>query len=136
MDAAKTPAGLLSALSPAECWSLVSTQPVGRIAWSGPSGITVLPVNFVVDGESVHLRTAAYSELARECDDSPVAFQVDSFDEDTRSGWSVLLRGRAHADFSGSGPAAPPDVWPTGSHSLQVQVSIDLVSGRRVHSER
>ena len=49
---------------------------------------------------SVRIRTAAYSEAARECDDSPVAFEVDTFDEAERSGWSVLMRGHAHLDFA------------------------------------
>ena len=39
------------------------------------------------------VRTTAYSEVARECDDSPVAFEVDDVEESTQSGWSVLMRG-------------------------------------------
>ena len=55
-------------------WS--ASRPVGRLAWQSPDGPTVVPVNFVVDGHSVRIRTAAYSAMARECDDSAVAFQV------------------------------------------------------------
>ena len=55
----------------------------GRLAWAGPQGPTVIPVNFVVDRRPrCSVRTAAYSALARECDDSPVAFEVDQFDAD------------------------------------------------------
>jgi hypothetical protein len=128
-------AGHLHELSPDECWERARTRPVGRIAWLGADGLTVIPVNFTVDGRAVHVRTSGYSAMARECDDSPVAFQVDDFDPDTRSGWSVLMRGHAHIDFRSSVPEQPLDVWPAGSHTLHVSVLVDQVGGRRVNVE-
>jgi len=119
-------------LTPDECWTLAASQPVGRLAWTGPQGPTVIPVNFVVTGRRVHVRTAAYSALARECDDSLVAFEVDQFDAETRSGWSVLMRGRAHLVYGGSDGTDEPDVWPAGIRGLQVTVDVDEVTGRRV----
>ena len=56
--------GHLLDLTVDECWELAASQPVGRLAWTGPSGPTVIPVNFAVDGRLVHVRTAAYSALA------------------------------------------------------------------------
>ena len=101
--------GRLVDLSPDECWELAGSRPVGRLAWTGPHGRpAIVPVNFTVDGRNVHIRTAAYSEAARECDDSPVAFEVDTFDEAARSGWSVLMRGHAHLDFGRSGRRSRP----------------------------
>jgi len=132
MDTTHPASGQLHDLSVDECWSLATTQAVGRIAWAGRDGITVIPVNFTVDGQAVHIRTAAYSALARECDDSPVSFQVDSFDPDTHSGWSVLMRGRAHVDFRGTGPANPAEVWAAGSRNLHLNVVVDHITGRRV----
>jgi uncharacterized protein len=129
MDTAQ---GHLQELTDAECWSLAISRPVGRIAWLGRDGLTVVPVNFTVDGRAVHIRTAGYSVLAQECDDSEVAFEIDDVDPDSRSGWSVLMRGRAHVHFRGEGPSDPPDVWPAGSHGLHVSVDVDHVSGRRV----
>jgi hypothetical protein len=136
MDIAHPTAGLLRDLSIAECWSLATTRPVGRIAWTGADGVSVVPVNFTVDGEAVHIRTAGYSAMARECDDSPVAFQIDEFDPGTHGGWSVLMRGRAHVDFRGASSADLPEVWPAGSHTLHVSVLIEQISGRRVQSDR
>jgi hypothetical protein len=115
-----------------ECWALAASQPVGRLAWSGPRGPTVIPVNFEVTGRTVHVRTAAYSALARECEDSVVAFEVDSFDADTRTGWSVLMRGRAHFDFHGGDGSDDPDVWAVGSRALRVTVDVTEVSGRQI----
>ena len=114
MDISQTGSGQLLDLTADECWSLALTQPVGRLVWTGPAGPTVVPVNFEVTGRRVVVRTAAYSSLARECDDSPVAFEVDEYDAATRSGWSVVMRGHAHLDYSGSDGSNDPDVWPGG----------------------
>jgi hypothetical protein len=132
MDISQPGSGQLIDLTADECWSLAVTQPVGRLVWTGPVGPTVVPVNFEVNGRRVHVRTAAYSALARECDDSPVAFEIDHFDEATRSGWSVLMRGHAHLDYSGSDGSDDPDVWPSGARALRVVIDVDEVSGRRV----
>jgi nitroimidazol reductase NimA-like FMN-containing flavoprotein (pyridoxamine 5'-phosphate oxidase superfamily) len=132
MDATPGQPAPLQELGPDECWELAATQPVGRLAWTGPSGPTVIPVNFEVDGRQVRLRTAAYSALAQECDDSPVAFEVDSFDASTRTGWSVLMRGRATLAYGGAGGEAVPEVWAGGSRSLRVTVEVAEISGRRV----
>jgi uncharacterized protein len=126
--------GRLVDLSPDECWELAASRPVGRLAWTGSHGrLTVVPVNFTVDGRSVHIRTAAYTEAARECDDSPVAFEVDTFDEAQRSGWSVLMRGHAHLDFAGTADDEQPDVWVAGARNLQLRVEVEEITGRRVH---
>jgi uncharacterized protein len=132
MDASQGHSAPLHDLTPDECWELATSQPVGRVAWSGPQGLTVIPVNFEVNGEEVRLRTAAYSALARECDDSLVAFQVDSFDAATRTGWSVLMRGRAHIDYGGGASQVGPEPWAGGTRALRVIVDVAEISGRRV----
>jgi nitroimidazol reductase NimA-like FMN-containing flavoprotein (pyridoxamine 5'-phosphate oxidase superfamily) len=118
-------------IAPDECWALASGQPVGRLAWSGAHGPTVIPVNFTVNGAEVLVRTTAHSEVARECDDSAVAFEVDHVDASTRSGWSVLMRGRAHLEYGASGDT-DPDVWMPGPRSLRLRVEVLEVTGRRI----
>ena len=80
----------------------------------------------------MHVRTAAYSEAARECDDSPVAFEVDTFDEAERSGWSVLMRGHAHLDFAAPDGDHGPDVWAAGARNLRLRVDVEEITGRRI----
>ena len=92
----------------------------------------MVPVNFVLTGGRVHIRTAAYSALARECDDSLVAFEVDEFDADSRSGWSVLMRGRAHL-ASGARRRRPSRTsGPPEPAACSVTVDVEEISGRRV----
>jgi nitroimidazol reductase NimA-like FMN-containing flavoprotein (pyridoxamine 5'-phosphate oxidase superfamily) len=132
MDTSPDERAALRDLTPDECWALAASQPVGRLAWSGAQGPTVIPVNFEVSGRAVHVRTTAYSALGRECEDSAVAFEIDSFDAGARTGWSVLMRGYARFDFHGGDGSDTPDVWAAGTRALRVTVEVDEVSGRRI----
>lgn len=121
--------GRLAVLSDGECWDLLRSQPVGRIAWSGIQGVSVVPVNFTVVDEAIILRTTPYSLLARDSADREVAFQVDHLDLERHEGWSVLARGRTHrADRS----PEHPQPWATGSRVLGLRIDVRSVSGRRL----
>jgi hypothetical protein len=126
-------AGRLLELAEDECWDLLAGAPVGRLAWKGAEGLSVVPVNFVVADGRIAMNTAAYSAQARECDDLPVAFQVDAVDASARSGWSVLVRGTAHVEYSHP-PDESPDVWPAGVKPLHLVIDPTSVSGRRLLS--
>ena len=77
-----------------ECLHLLRTGGVGRVAWQdNAEGLTVLPVNYRVIGDSVVFRTSEASTLARLAKPTRVAFQVDEIDHATAVGWSVLVRG-------------------------------------------
>jgi len=52
-------------------------------------------VSFVDQGEAVVFRTAPGSKLTAADNELPVAFEVDGFDEDHRTGWSVVIGGKA-----------------------------------------
>ena len=122
---------LLVDLDETECYRLAPTEPVGRLASTGPDGPAVVPVNFTLEDGALHIRTAAYSALAQQCDDSRVAFEVDAYDADSRIGWSVVMVGRAALGFASAGAPAP-DVWPVGAKAVQLTVAVDRVTGRRL----
>ncbi|HWI42391.1 MAG TPA: pyridoxamine 5'-phosphate oxidase family protein [Nocardioides sp.] len=121
--------GRLVEIGEPECWDLLSTRPVGRIAWRGSEGVSVFPVNFAVEGHAVVLRTSPYSLIARDCVDREVAFQVDQIDEDDHTGWTVLLRGRCVREPRPADAATP---WVTGPRLLGLKVDARSISGRRV----
>ena len=77
------------------CLRLLGAVSVGRVGFVAGGEVVVLPVNFVLDGESVLFRTASGSKLAGAEDGSVVAFEADNYDDITQSGWSVLVNGRA-----------------------------------------
>ena len=124
---------MLAELDEDECWELAGTVPVGRVVWTGSKGPMVVPVNFVVQDRRVVVHSSPYSEMVRDVDDSRVVFEVDEVDPVTRSGWSVLLRGRAHVAFRDTDSDLPDvDTWAEGSRRLAVVIEVDEVSGRRV----
>ena len=123
----------LEELPPDECWELLASSTVGRIAWTAADGPAVVPVNFAVDGHAVHLRTRAFSALVQKADAERVAFQVDRIDEDSHTGWSVLARGRAVVRYGAEADAGPAvGTWPTGPRSALVVIEVDRISGRRL----
>ncbi|CAB4737694.1 unannotated protein [freshwater metagenome] len=113
------------------CWQLLETVSVGRLAWVDAQGPVVVPVNLAVSAGSVVVRTAAYSTIAREVDDSRVAVEVDLFDDQARTGWSVLVRGVARVLLEPA-PADAPTAWPTGTKSATVRIRPTKVTGRRL----
>lgn len=121
--------GRLVVLSEKECWELLSTRPVGRLAWCGDREVCVVPVNFAVDADGVRLRTTPYSLMARECSGREVAFEVDAIDDEQHSGWSVLVRGRCERDDR---PSDEPRPWVTGSRVLGLRIAVRSVTGRRL----
>ena len=66
---------------------------LGRVAFVCDGLPLVLPVNHILFGDAVVFRTGGGSKLAAAQDQLPVAFEIDGFDSDRRSGWSVLVRG-------------------------------------------
>ncbi len=81
------------------CLQLLATVPVGRVSFLADGEIVVLPVNHVVDGQDPVFRTARGSKLSAAEGQDLVAFEADSYDERTKSGWSVLVNGRAQAVY-------------------------------------
>ena len=113
------------------CWSLLETARVGRLVWVDADGPVAVPVNIAVSDGAVVIRTAAYSAIAREVDDSRVALEVDDLDHESRTAWSVLVRGVARVLFEPA-PADAPTAWPTGSKSATVRIRPTRVTGRRL----
>jgi uncharacterized protein len=78
-----------------ECLSRLGAARVGRVAFVSQGDPVILPVNHGMDGESVIFRTSSGSKLLASDSELPVAFEVDGYDPDRRSGWSVMVRGVA-----------------------------------------
>ncbi|GAA3645958.1 hypothetical protein GCM10022237_01830 [Nocardioides ginsengisoli] len=121
--------GRLITLSDDECWDHLRSRPVGRIAWSGAQGVSVIPVNFAVEDGDLVIRTSPYSLMARDCADRDVAFEVDDFDGLAHEGWSVLVQGRCTRDRIASDAPTP---WVTGPRTLGLRITPRQVAGRRV----
>jgi len=83
----------LEILTFGDCLRLLDSVPVGRIGFFADGEIVILPVNHVVDGQDVIFRTGAGSKLSSISNKNLVGFEADSYNERTRSGWSVVVSG-------------------------------------------
>lgn len=81
------------------CLHRLAAVPVGRVSFLADGEIMVLLVNHVMDGQDPVFRTARGSKLSAAEGQDLVAFEADGYDERTKSGWSVLVNGRAHAVY-------------------------------------
>lgn len=85
----------LEVLSEAECFTLAATARMGRIVFTDRAMPAVWPVTFTTDGESMILCAPAGSKLAARINETVIAFEVDEFAYETRTGWSVTFLGIA-----------------------------------------
>ena len=120
-----------------ECFELLARVPIGRIVYTDQALPAIQPVNFVVDGQSVVIRTAAGGRLAFRATGTVVAFEVDDFaDGHIRSGWSVVAVGRAVEVTDEQELVAVrqlgPHLWVGGAKEYYLRVAIEIISGRRL----
>jgi nitroimidazol reductase NimA-like FMN-containing flavoprotein (pyridoxamine 5'-phosphate oxidase superfamily) len=90
----------LDELSESECWMLLRTVDVGRLATPTPrGGVDVFPVNHLVDQGSIVFRTAMGTKVSNAVDAAEVAFEADNaartYDEQRDDPWSVVVHGVA-----------------------------------------
>ncbi|MGP4096884.1 helix-turn-helix domain-containing protein [Nonomuraea sp. KM90] len=138
------PAGsVLEGLEPEECLRLIGPGGIGRVAFTGSHGPTVLPVNYRLHDGAIVFRTAHGGPMDRDLRtglegvDIMIGFQVDRIDEARHEGWSVLVQGAAHhvpeSEAAGMGEA---DVtpWAGGRRHLYIRVVPHHITGRRIHA--
>ncbi len=77
-----------------ECWSVLASLSVGRLAVLGDDDAPdIFPVNYVTHDELIYVRTAPGSKLMDVARDPRVAFEVDAAGGELA--WSVVVRGAA-----------------------------------------
>ncbi|MEV6097387.1 pyridoxamine 5'-phosphate oxidase family protein [Nocardia sp. NPDC051981] len=85
-------------LSRDESMRLLASVPFGRVVFTRDALPAVRPVNHIVDGETVIVRTRLTSRLTstvRADSAVVVAYEADDIDRVTRLGWSVVVIGLA-----------------------------------------
>ena len=85
----------MGVLDEATCVELLESTPIGRIGFSTDGELLVLPVNYRWYEQSVVFRTLEGLKLAAAAHEQHVCFEVDHWDADSRTGWSVVVQGVA-----------------------------------------
>jgi nitroimidazol reductase NimA-like FMN-containing flavoprotein (pyridoxamine 5'-phosphate oxidase superfamily) len=127
----------LTAVPEVECWQLLASRELGRVGVLVDDRPEVLPVNYILDGETVLFRTAEGTVL-NEAASRVVAFEVDHVDEATHEGWSVLMQGQAQ-DIGSAIDANSERMrrlslvtWAPGARHRWFRIKPDKLTGRRL----
>lgn len=118
-----------------DCWTLLRSAEVGRLAVCGAEGPDIYPINFVVDHGTIVFRTAEGSKLAATLSAPDVAFETDGFDPAANDAWSVVVKGRAevvtrvHEQIETM--ELPLFPWHASPKPYFIRIVPGVVSGRR-----
>lgn len=119
------------------CLELLASTSIGRVAVTVGALPAVLPVTFgMLDGDIVFW-TGEGTKLRAAVANAVVAFEADAIDVQDRSGWSVLVVGRAveinDPDTLARARALGIRPWSlSGGRHRAVLVHPEFVSGRRI----
>jgi hypothetical protein len=122
-----------------ECLRLVRASTLGRLAVVIGERPLVFPVNFVLDGTAVVLRTDEGTKLyaARH---GFVAFECDDIDRTYHTGWSVLFSGNAEEVREPAEVARldrlPLGPWAPGPKAVWLRIRPHAITGRRITPHR
>ncbi|GAA2310489.1 hypothetical protein GCM10010149_71110 [Nonomuraea roseoviolacea subsp. roseoviolacea] len=134
-------APMLEKLDRDECLRLIAPGGIGRVAFAGPDGPTVLPVNYKLHEGAVVFRTAQGGQMDQalrtgmEGVEVKIGFEVDQIDEARREGWSVLVQGPAHLvkeEELDAVMGAQVSPWAGGARELYIRILPHQVTGRRI----
>ena len=120
-----------------QCLDLLATNHLGRVAWQAADLPQILPVTYAMHQGSVYFRTTPDGILSELAQPTRVALEVDELDQQTRSGWSIVLQGRTSAvtepdAVAGLWAADSLVPWAAGNRTLFICIRPDRVSGRVV----
>ncbi len=87
--------GGITELTTDQCWNLLRSTAIGRIAASAAGLVDIFPINYAVDeaARTVYFRTAPGTKLLELAINDRVALEIDGHDE--VEAWSVVVKGRA-----------------------------------------
>lgn len=120
-----------------EALELLARDQVGRLAVSEGGAPLIVPVNYALDGSDLIFRTAPGTKLDAVHHATRAAFEIDEFDAATRSGWSVVVRGRLEEITRTDTERwdrvrALPDPWAEGEREHVLALVPSSVTGRRL----
>jgi hypothetical protein len=129
----------LELLTEAQCIALLGSGVVGRVGVTIAGLPIITPVNYRLIEGSLVFRTGTGSKLRAASEGAVVAFEVDDFDVETQTGWSVLAIGRGEAMTNAAEIAGlngnAPSPWAGGLRDHYVRLVPELLTGRRIAPE-
>jgi nitroimidazol reductase NimA-like FMN-containing flavoprotein (pyridoxamine 5'-phosphate oxidase superfamily) len=146
-------------LTPGECWQLLASVSIGRVVFTHRAMPAIRPVNHLVEGRTIIIRThlgaaiASRAALASTASIAPVAgtaraaagrdeeqgsvvcYEADQIDAARHTGWSVIVTGLARLVTDPGAIARYADAlepWIAGEMNQVVAIEPRFVSGVRL----
>ncbi|MGD9527333.1 MAG: pyridoxamine 5'-phosphate oxidase family protein [Pseudonocardia sp.] len=133
--AADEPVPGVANLAPNDCWALLRSGDVGRLAVVIAGRPDIFPINYVVDHGTVVFRTAEGTKHAAAVKGEVVAFEADGYEPDEGEAWSVVVKGHAEEISRGhellDTAGLPLFPWHDAPKQRFVRIVPDEISGRR-----
>jgi hypothetical protein len=92
-------------ITEAECWKLLASASVGRLALSLQALPAILPVQYYLDGDKIALCLGHYQVPSQAVTNTVAAFVADAIDTTTSQGWAVQVLGKVASPQSMNGPS-------------------------------
>jgi hypothetical protein len=116
-------------LSEQQCWALLATASVGRIALSVHALPAIVPVQYYLDGRRLMACLGHHQIPERSLQGSVVAFAADAIDPASNTGWAVQVLGRSTTPRE---HGTTTDCGHPGTGQL-VGIDAEVISGHAVH---
>jgi uncharacterized protein len=119
-----------------ECWAMLRTVSVGRLAVLVDGRPDIFPINYAVDGGTLVFRTGEGTKLSGASGDAAVALEADGVDSATGLAWSVVVKGTGRV-VTGTDEVLDTSQlylfpWQAGRKDAFVRITPDSVTGRRL----
>lgn len=124
-------------LSREECDRLLDSAQVGRVAFLYAGDPHILPINYRFHQGAIIFRTTVGSKMDAAEMHRRFAFEIDGWDADSGSGWSVLAHGMGEAVTDPEETAALEGLglvsWAGDeSEDMWFRIALDDITGRGV----
>ena len=131
-SSSSTGPGRLVRLDPADCYIMLRTSSLGRVAVKIADDLAILPVYYGVMDDDIVFRTAPGTKLDAAVLGTKVAFEVDG----AAPGWSVLIRGHAEEirdhDTQVHARTLLGHDWPAGERDHLVRIRTEQITRRKL----
>lgn len=118
-----------------ECWALLRTEVVGRLAVSVDDHPDIFPLNYAVDHGTIVFRSARGTKVSAVLSNARVALEVDGYLPESHEAWSVVIKGRAEGireiDDLMDTVDLPLFPWQDGAKDFFIRLVPTSVTGRR-----
>jgi Pyridoxamine 5'-phosphate oxidase len=126
----------LEPLSSLESMQLLATVSLGRVVFTARALPAIRPVNHLVDGDYIIIRTDSGTPITSEVRTGTiVAYEADVIDPADHIGWSVIVVGAAHRVTGPDEAASYRQAlrpWDAGTKDQVIAIHADMVTGFRL----